>query len=80
MLMIWNFHLNKDSFFFVDVRFIEVDRLVYSFNANMVLNHSQKQVSRILSVEGLELWQITPHPPSHDTIKYHLRAKRPVIM
>lgn len=67
MLVIWNFHVNKDSFLFVDIRFIDVDHLDYSLNVNMVLIHSQKQVVRTLSVEGTELWQITPHPPTYNT-------------
>lgn len=38
MLVILNFHLNEGSFFFVGIRVIEVDPLVYSLNANMILN------------------------------------------
>lgn len=36
--MTLNLHLNKDSFFFVVVGVIEVDPLVYSLHANMILN------------------------------------------
>lgn len=42
MLVILNFHLNEDSFFFVGVGVIEVDPLVYSLNAHMILNQFSK--------------------------------------